>query len=195
MTRLNHGRPAFKAIDAGGGDRIRTIAEELAASQRARSDSEPKRCRNCGTRGQVMDGACRPCLADERVIKSANRRLNPRKSRKGNAQGRLASFDEPQEKIDRRALQRQTDEARARIAARKRRISHAPRPQAGPRPVARAVGTADLKKAERAVEDARKDVLLARSDWEQDILRGRYRKAQEELSLLRRQVNARRSLG
>ncbi|SHG42329.1 hypothetical protein [Geodermatophilus nigrescens] len=195
MTKLNHGRPALRTTDAGGGERIRTIAEELAASQRARSDSEPRRCRSCGNRGHVMDGACRACLADERVIKSANRKLHPRKNGKGNSQGRLAYVDEPQGKIDRRALQRQIDEARARIAARKRRVSHAPRPQAGPRPGGRVVGTADLKKAERAVEDARKDLLMARSDWEKDILRGRYRKAQEELSLLQRQVNARRSLG
>jgi hypothetical protein len=195
VTKLNHGRPAFKAIDAGGGERIRTIAEEIAASRRASSTAEPKRCRSCGAQGQVMDGACRPCLADEQVIKAANRKLQPKRSRKANAQGRLAFSDESEKNIDRGALQRQIDEARARIAARKKRVSSAPTRQTRARSGTRVAGAADLKKAERAVEDARKDLLMARSDWEKDVLRGKYTKAQQELSLLQRQANARRSLG
>ncbi|PRY39353.1 hypothetical protein LY71_12122 [Geodermatophilus tzadiensis] len=141
-----------------------------------------------------MDGACRPCLADEQVIKAANRKLQPKRSRKVNAQGRLA-YSDGSEKIDRGALQRQINEARARIAARKKRVSSAPTRQTRARPGTRVAGAADLKKAERAVEDARKDLLMARSDWEKDVLRGKYTKAQQELSLLQRQANARRSLG
>ncbi len=33
MAGLNHGRPLFKIMARGGGDRVRTITEELAVAQ------------------------------------------------------------------------------------------------------------------------------------------------------------------
>jgi hypothetical protein len=63
MSGLNYDRPALRVQDAGGGERIRTIAEELQASRKSRVRAEPKRCRGCRAIKEVMDGACRACLA------------------------------------------------------------------------------------------------------------------------------------
>ena len=58
MAGLNHERPLFKVIAAGGVDRVRTIAEELAVAQaklRSREESKPERppCDSCGSRKDV----------------------------------------------------------------------------------------------------------------------------------------------
>ena len=57
MSGLNYDRPAFRVQDAGGGDRIRTIAEELQASRKSRVVAQSKRCRGCRAIKEVMDGA------------------------------------------------------------------------------------------------------------------------------------------
>ncbi len=194
MSGLNYDRPAFKVRDAGGGERIRTIAEELQSSRKSRGRAEPKRCRGCRAIREVMDGACRACLADEQLIQSAKRKLNPKQSRKANAQGRLKSQEPSISNRDKAALNRQIGEARARIAERRARVAASQEPRRTKRPSAPASGSRSIRDLERVVEAARKELLLARTDWEKDLLRAKYARAQEELSRLQKLTGARRSL-
>src|SRR4051812_9000698 len=79
MTRLNHDRPMFRAIDAGGGERIRTVGEELNASRRLRGQEAAKAstCGSCGTRKKVTGTRprCSPCATDGATIRSARKKL------------------------------------------------------------------------------------------------------------------------
>lgn len=118
MSRLDHGRPMFKAIDAGGGERIRTIAEELRGS-RPRASAKPGPCRSCRAVRQLTEGVCRACRADRQLIASAGSQLQPKRRRKANAQGRLKSVELVPSNIGKAASRRQVEEARARIKARR----------------------------------------------------------------------------
>jgi len=77
MSNLNHERPVFRVIAAGGGERIRTVAEDLAAAQAdlrreaASSDTRP-RCGSCGSRREVK-GTLTPRCADCRTEEAASR--------------------------------------------------------------------------------------------------------------------------
>ena len=51
-----------------------------------------------------------------------------------------------------------------------------------------------MRNLERVVEAARKELLLARTDWEKDLLRAKHARAQEELSRLQKLDGVRRSL-
>jgi hypothetical protein len=91
MADLNHERPLFKVMAAGGGDRVRTIAEELAVAQaqlRSRDEDEPERprCDSCGSRKDVT-GSLSPRCADCRAHENGTRAVR-KESNAGKGPGR-----------------------------------------------------------------------------------------------------------
>ncbi|MCW2904520.1 MAG: hypothetical protein JWO67_6785 [Streptosporangiaceae bacterium] len=197
MTRLNHGRPMFKAIDAGGGERIRTVGEELSATRRLRTGEAAKasNCGSCGARKKVTGATprCPACHTDEATIRSAKKKLRALAELK--AQGRVR----PESPLGLQFRDR-IAAAEARIASRAKKNGFTPqtrtqqtRSRTGVRKPA-ASGSAALQRAERAVEAARKERLLARTDFEVQILRGRLARAQQELARMQLEDRSRRSL-
>ena len=82
MSGLNHDRPQFKVGDAGGGERIRTIAtiaEKLCDIQRAAPVSAPpgaSRCGLCGSRREVtghLQPLCMGCREQKARARAARR--------------------------------------------------------------------------------------------------------------------------
>ncbi|MGY1748842.1 hypothetical protein [Modestobacter sp. SYSU DS0511] len=187
MSRLNHDRPVLRVIDAGGGERIRTIAEDLRAAQRAdRMRHRQLRCTSCGTTKKVVlpYRACRGCLADTRTITQGKKKLRSLGGAGAAASSAAAG-----------RCQASIAAAEARIAQRKRTNSGRS-PQATPRSGSQKTASPrpNLRAAERAAEAARKELLLARTDWERDLLRGRLKKAQEALATAQRLDRQRRAL-
>ncbi|MGZ4665259.1 MAG: hypothetical protein ACXV5Q_09525 [Frankiaceae bacterium] len=186
----------FKAIDAGGGDRIRTVGEELNASRRLRAKEVAKAstCGSCGARKKVTAATarCPACLTDEATIRSAKKKLRAIAELK--AEGRVrpdATGSQYRDRIvaaEDRIAARATKNGLARQLGTERRhpVPRAQRPPAG--------DAAAIHRAERVVEAARKERLLARTDFEVEILRERLARAQQELERLRREQHARRTL-
>ena len=193
MSRINHDRPVLKVIDAGGGERIRTIAEDLRAAQAADRSSARRgegqlRCGKCRATKKVVlpYRRCRGCLADEEAIAKARRHL------RGLSAGAAAAASGQAGAKYRRSIAA----AEERIAERRRanggRTSvPTPRKVNGGQAAAR---RPNVQAAERAAEAARKELLLARTDWEKQILRERHRRAQEALTRAQRLDRQRRSL-
>lgn len=77
MSNLNHGRPFFKVMDAGGGERIRTIDEELdvanvGTSAGRSSQQAVPRCELCGsTKVSSRRLRCTRCVAETAVVHDA----------------------------------------------------------------------------------------------------------------------------
>lgn len=77
MSNLNHERPLFKVMDAGGGERIRTIGEEVdvaKAGVSAGPSGRPAvpRCELCGsTRVSSRRLRCTHCVAETAVVRDA----------------------------------------------------------------------------------------------------------------------------
>ena len=80
MGGMNHRRPLLKVMDAGGGDRVRTIAEDLsvalAADRESPSRSSGARCGACGSRTSVtgtFDPRCPGCRAGDLAARAARK--------------------------------------------------------------------------------------------------------------------------
>jgi hypothetical protein len=81
MAGLNHERPLFKVMAAGGGERIRTIAEDLAVAQVGLGSAdkavpERPRCELCGSRHDVtgqLSPRCAGCRAHEAAVRAARK--------------------------------------------------------------------------------------------------------------------------
>ena len=77
MGGMNHRRPALKIADAGGGERVRTIAEDLSNARAADRDLPipvtGDRCGACGSRRDVagaLTPRCAGCRADEQAARA-----------------------------------------------------------------------------------------------------------------------------
>ena len=192
VSRLDHDRPIFKVIDAGGGERIRTVSEELNATRGARSRAQvaASTCGSCGARKKVtVNGGrsrCSACLTDEGTIRSANKKLRALVQLK---QDGLVQADATGS-----GYRSQVAAAESRIAERAKTNGFGRRGGARRTPARPSSGAADLRKAERAVEAARKERLLARTEFEVGITRERLKRAEQELARLQRQGRIRRSL-
>jgi hypothetical protein len=196
VSRLNHDRPVFKVIDAGGGERIRTIAEDFRSARAedwrkarrpAPRSKPPSGCADCGTTKAVQPKArrCAACLADVKRVVAAQQRLKSVWAATGVVE---AAEGEKQRLV--------IHNAKTRIAKRRRANSQpvvARRRAAGASAGARTTKP-NVKAAERAAEATRKELLLARTDWEKQLLRERHRRAQEALTRAQRLDAQRRSL-
>ena len=196
MSRLNHDRPVFKVIDAGGGERIRTIAEDLRAAQAADrrearravpAGNGPLRCRACGSAKNVQKSRrCVACAADEQRIKKAQQRLDALRTSGAMAAGPTVGAKK------RRVIQAAKTDIAARRRANGSRVPEPRKPSSGTR--ATSTPRPNVQAAERAAEAARKELLLARTEWEKQVLRQRYRRAQEAVTRAQRVEGQRRSL-
>lgn len=81
MSNLNHDRPLFKVLDAGGGERVRTIAEELEDARVSppagpdRRRAVPK-CELCGsTKVSSRRLRCATCVAETETVREARLQL------------------------------------------------------------------------------------------------------------------------
>lgn len=79
MSNLNHERPLFKVLDAGGGERVRTIDEELhgagvhGPTGVQRRPSAP-RCELCGSsRVSSRRLRCERCVAETQTVREARK--------------------------------------------------------------------------------------------------------------------------
>ena len=81
MGNLNHERPQFRVMDAGGGERVRTIKEELDLARAGAAVEQNgrrvvPRCELCGsTKVSSRRLRCAQCVSDTEKVREA--RLHP----------------------------------------------------------------------------------------------------------------------